>query len=589
MRYTRLLSLLAAVWLGGIPAAPALNVTFSNSSGISGSNVWVMFGGQNNSTLSGTLTYSGTTQSIAYGQSYQLSEISGPINLIAATAGKIFVSYGANLNSDGSQYSLPGLPDFQYNSLDPRWQVRWDKVEYSLFSSTSQQSAINLSAVDFYSIPMQIVTSQGGVATGTVGWHPQTSTSTVFYNLGSLATGTNSIYAVITSTSASPYSVQVTFSNSTTLNTLRIANPSAITQAVPNPFPSLLPYALSTSGTGSTPGTSGTTANLTSYYVGAGTTSNGLPAQAWAAQSYAFTSTVTPSGNMVISGSGQQVGTQTITIQEQDLEGALYSNAPDYYLSSYNSGSSPLQNSNCVYDQIISDVFAAYNMGLVGSTVTDPRYPGTAVGTESSGQWYSVVGTSYYGNPLFTPEQLFANMQPKSPKATPYYNAFAGYLAPISDIYGFPYTDKSAKPQLNITPGSADTMVITLLPDVVPVSDAVNPGPNQLPIAIRDNQFSLSYLSVRGKPALNTSGIKLHLQINHPRISDLTVRLVSPSGKTYLIHDRTGGTSANLILPGVSLPESRKETRQNGLWMLVVKDSKRGDTGQLIQWSLEFP
>jgi len=580
MHYRRLLSLATAAWLASVIAAPALNVTFSNSTGISGSNVWVMFGGQNNGTLNGTLTYSGSTQSIVYGQSYQLSQISGPINLSAATAGKIYVSYGANLDSDGGPYSPAGLPDFQYNSLDPRWQIRWDKVEYSLFTGTSPQSAINLSAVDFYSIPMQITASLASTVTGSIGWHPQTSTSTVFYNLGSFATGTASAYAVVTATSASPYSVQATFGGTKTLNILRIVNPSAINLGVTNPYPSLLPYATSTTGS---------TAKLASYYVGAGNTGNGLPAQAWMAQSYAFTSTVDSTGNMVISGSGQQVGNQTITIQASDLEVGLYSNAPNYYLSSFNSGTTALQNSNCVYDQIISDVLGAYNMGLVGSTTDDPRYPGTAVGTETSGQWYSDVGTSYYGKPLFTPQQLFSNMQPHSPAASPYYNVFAGYLAPISAIYGFPYTDKSANPQLNITPGSADTMVITLLPDVAPVAGAATPGARQLPVAIRDNQYALSYLSVRSKPAANTSDIKLHLRIDHPRISDLTVHLVSPSGKSYLIHNRTGGDSANLVLPGVALPESRREVRHNGLWMLVIKDSKRGNTGQLIDWALEFP
>lgn len=584
MKTLRIFCFLMAAWIGGLTVAPALTLTFSNSSGVSGSNVWIMFGGQNNNTLSGTLTYSGSTQNLTFGTSYQLSEISGSITLLNATAGKIFVSYGSSLNPQG-QFSVLGNPDFQYMSLDPLAQVRWDKVEYTLFSNTANgMSAVNMTAGDFYSIPMQIVTSLSGAATGTVGWHPQTATSTVFYNLGTLALGANMPYAVVaaTTSSTSGYSVQTTYSG-TTLNVLRIVNPNAIDIAITNPYPSLLPYAIAT-------GSAGTTANLTSYYVGAGTTSNGLPAAAWQAQAYAFTSTVDSTGKLTISGSGGAVSSQTITIEAADLQLGLYSNAPNYYLSSYQSGTAPLQNSNCVYDDVISDILAAYNMGLVGSTVVDPRFSGSIpVGTESSGEWYSVVGTSYYGNPLFTATQLFGTLQPNSPAATPYYNAFAATLAPISDVYGFPYTDKSAKPQLNITPGSADTMVVTILPDNVTPAGAKSPGPRQLPVAIRDNQYALSYLSIRGQPILNTSDIKLHVRINHPQISELTVRLISPSGKSYLIHDRTGGASANLVIPGVPLPESRKDARQNGLWMLVVKDSKRGNTGQLVDWALEFP
>lgn len=582
MRYRRFWSLGFLLWglaLAG-PAA-ALNVTFSNSTGISGSNVWIMFGGQNNSTLSGTLTYSGTTQSITFGTSYQLSQISGPVNLQNANAGKIFVSLGADLTPQG-QFSVLGNPDFQYMSLDPLAQVRWDKVEYTLFSNTAQGlSAINMSAADFYSIPMQIVTSLSGAATGTIGWHPQTSTSTVFYNLGTLAPGVNQPYAVVTATGNAAYTVQATLSG-TTLNILRVVNPHSISLAVTNPYPSLLPYAIST-------GTSGTTANLNSYYFGAGTGNNGLPATAWQAQTYNFTSTVDSSGNMVIDGSGGAVGSQTITIQAADLAAGLYSNAPNYYLKTFNNGTVALQNSNCVYDAIISDILAAYNMGLVASTVVDPRYSGTIVGQEPSGQWYSVESTPFANQPLFTPAQLFSAMQPNSPAGTPYFNPFAAYIASVTDAYGFPYTDKSATPQLDITPGSADTMVITLLPDVVSVSGAQTPRPAQLPVAIKDNQTAISYLSVRGESAVNTGAIKLHLQITHPAISELTVRLVSPSGKSYLIHDRTGGSSANLVIPGVPLPAGSQETRPNGLWMLVVKDSKRGNTGQLEEWALEFP
>jgi hypothetical protein len=564
------------------PRARALTLTFSNSSAVSGSNVWVMFGGQNNGTLSGTLTYSGTTQAIAFGASYQLSEISGSISLVNATAGKIFISYGSGLT--GPNTTL-GNPDFQYQSLDPLAQVRWDKVEYSLFSNTSQGlSAINMTAADFFSIPLQITALLNDVVTGTVGWHPQPSTATVFYNLGTLAPGPNQPYAVVTATAAigQPYSLATTLSG-TTFNVLRLINPNTVNGGVTNPYSSLLPYALYT-------GTTGTTAKLASFYFGNASGTNGLPVSAWAQQNYNFTSTVDASGNMWISGSGDAVGSQTITIRAADLEAGLYSNAPNYYLKTFNNGTSALQNTNCVYDQVIGDVLAAYNMGLVGSTVSDPRFTGTLVGTESSAQWYSVFATPYENNPQFTPAQLFSAMQPNSPAGTPFYNPFAAYLSSVSDVYGFPYTDKSAKPQLDITPGSADTIVITILPDVVPPPGAETPRPGRLPVAIRDNQIALSRLNVRGRRgAVNPESIKVHVNIAHPRIEELTVRLISPDGRKFLLHDKTGGSTANLVLPGVRLPRTSGSIRPNGGWILWVRDGRKGNLGRIVDWSLEVP
>ncbi len=248
--FSRCVVATALVLAAAVSGVHALDLTFSNSTAVSGSNIWIMFGGQNNSTLSGTLTYSGSTQSITFGKSYRLSDVAGTVTLLDATAGKIFISVGADLTPSGA-FSVLGNPDFKYMSLDPLWQVRWDKVEYTLFSDTTQGlSAINMSAADFYSIPLKITTSLANTTTGTLGWHPQTSTKTVFQNLGNLTSGTGRPYAVVTATSpaAATYAIPTTFSG-TTLNVLRLTNPSVIGSAVTNPYSSLLPYAIHT-GTG---------------------------------------------------------------------------------------------------------------------------------------------------------------------------------------------------------------------------------------------------------------------------------------------------------------------------------------------------
>jgi hypothetical protein len=160
------------------PRGLALTVTFTNQNpAVPSSQIWIMFGGQNNGTLSGTITYSGTTQAITFGTSYLLSDIANQSATInAATAGKICISYGVSMTGTATQL---GNPDFQPNSSDPLSQARWDKVEYSQFTGTTPASGWNLSAADFFSIPLKINTYLSGTLVDTEGWHPLTPAAKV--------------------------------------------------------------------------------------------------------------------------------------------------------------------------------------------------------------------------------------------------------------------------------------------------------------------------------------------------------------------------------------------------------------------------
>ncbi|ONF74369.1 S8 family serine peptidase [Amycolatopsis keratiniphila] len=73
------------------------------------------------------------------------------------------------------------------------------------------------------------------------------------------------------------------------------------------------------------------------------------------------------------------------------------------------------------------------------------------------------------------------------------------------------------------------------------------------------------------------------VNITHPYIGDLRVTLIAPDGSSYLLHNRTGGDTDDLIKTyTVNLAaESRA-----GQWTLSVYDGGPQDTGTLNRWTL---
>jgi len=76
-------------------------------------------------------------------------------------------------------------------------------------------------------------------------------------------------------------------------------------------------------------------------------------------------------------------------------------------------------------------------------------------------------------------------------------------------------------------------------------------------------------------------------QINHPRPSDLTVTLTSPSGRRATLFDRAPVTGPRLELDDILLEDFAGENPQ-GLWRLVLVDSQAGETGTLTDFQIRF-
>jgi vibriolysin len=81
----------------------------------------------------------------------------------------------------------------------------------------------------------------------------------------------------------------------------------------------------------------------------------------------------------------------------------------------------------------------------------------------------------------------------------------------------------------------------------------------------------------------NVESLKLSLTILTPSQGEVRVTLTSPSGTSYRVHDRTGGSTDDLFLVDVPITVFNRETAA-GDWTMEVSDSS--GRGTLYAWSL---
>jgi carboxypeptidase D len=94
--------------------------------------------------------------------------------------------------------------------------------------------------------------------------------------------------------------------------------------------------------------------------------------------------------------------------------------------------------------------------------------------------------------------------------------------------------------------------------------------------------------------ARKITDILVPVDIQHTYIGDLRVTLSSPSGTSILLHDRTGGSSDNIVgtygddlIPAESLDIFLNEQAE-GTWTLDITDAELFGNGSLEGWSLEL-
>jgi serine protease len=102
---------------------------------------------------------------------------------------------------------------------------------------------------------------------------------------------------------------------------------------------------------------------------------------------------------------------------------------------------------------------------------------------------------------------------------------------------------------------------------------------------IRDSTTVNSPITVSGRTGNGSATTPVAVNIVHTYIGDLKVDLVAPDGSIYVLHNRTGAGTDNIVqtytvnLSGEAL---------NGTWNLRVNDNAAGDTGYINSWSITF-
>jgi Beta-1,3-glucanase len=399
------LSLLAIVLLGSAvsPMARAdLVVNVVNKSGVDPSQVFIMFGA---APLQAKATINGAPNTpIARGVCYALATIKD-IKITSFPAGKIYFSLKGPLSSEFPNFNNPSLPDYN---------LRWDKVEITLIPG-NPSSCANLSAQDFFSVPLRIDTYKAdNSAVTTLSW--RVPTATVFSNLGALSNYHSS--AVATGANGVPTDHG---------NVLRIISPATVPDpSVYQSWDAYIKYVQSNNVV--TP--------ISGEFMGGNHPRFDLSAN------------VDPAGNLVMTGTAAG-SPANIQIPAGNLSKGIWSCNPDYTVN----GAVKHMGDNDVYSAAVRDVLAGFNYGFIASPETNPN-TGKPFGAGPSENWY---------RPKAPPQSLA--FEAAQPGHDGFYNKYAAYLAKVSDAYSFPFTDVCQAPQASLDPSNIASMTITVQAD----------------------------------------------------------------------------------------------------------------------------
>ncbi len=410
-------------------------------------------------------TIVGTTIQLQEGVSYSLSTLSAGVDVTQYTSGRVFVSLGSPLVglTAGADYA----PDFA-SPTSPNFLTRMDKYEITYgvpASGGAPTGGANLSSTDFFGIPLQLQTT-GGSQPKTLTWNYNTAVNTaaVFQALGALEnyqtdTVANTLGALVT---GGANGVTINTPNGPMNGVVRIIAPSSTNQPATGsstPYPNIGSYAtyiqnnqISANIMGQNGQFGGTSGSFQNYSM-TGVISNGTKT---------INRTLYPAGELVLAGqvtnpSGVGTTPLTVTVTQANLQSFIIYGANPAYNVTVGS------DTNKVVQKIIADYFSGLNFGFIGSTAPNPNAPGQTIGNSPSWTWYGNKPGG--GGPAPLPlSDAYAAAQPDNPG---FYNAYASYLnnssAPVTDAYGFPYTDRLASPLASLDDNTVLTM--TILPD----------------------------------------------------------------------------------------------------------------------------
>ena len=108
---------------------------------------------------------------------------------------------------------------------------------------------------------------------------------------------------------------------------------------------------------------------------------------------------------------------------------------------------------------------------------------------------------------------------------------------------------------------------------------------NTTDYTISDNATVESPITVSGRSGNAPSNASVSVNIQHTYQGDLKVDLVAPDGSVYVLHNRAGGGTDNLV---ATYTVNLSSEPLNGTWKLRVNDNGPGDVGKIDSWSVTF-
>lgn len=83
--------------------------------------------------------------------------------------------------------------------------------------------------------------------------------------------------------------------------------------------------------------------------------------------------------------------------------------------------------------------------------------------------------------------------------------------------------------------------------------------------------------------------MKVKLHMKHEQVGDVMIDLVSPSGTTVNLYNKTGGGNKEIkkIYSGDNLASFVGE-EANGRWTIMIRDETPKDAGKLLNWSMDM-
>jgi serine protease len=108
---------------------------------------------------------------------------------------------------------------------------------------------------------------------------------------------------------------------------------------------------------------------------------------------------------------------------------------------------------------------------------------------------------------------------------------------------------------------------------------------NSADYQIRDNTTVESPITVSGRTGFGSGTTQDAVNIIHTYKGDLKVDLIAPDGSMYVLHNRSGGSTDNIIQ---TFTVNLSSEPLNGTWKLRVNDNAGGDIGYINSWSVTF-